>query len=273
MANQRIKEYKDKGTFTVALADESKINNIKKFVENGDLYFPDITVPFLQRFNVYCASELQQSERTITNHLILIRTLFNRAIKEGIVDARYYPFGGDNMKIRIGSGLKIGLTKEEIEKIEDLELTPETAIWHARNIWLFSFYFAGIRIAEVLELKWSDLKDNRLHYMMHKNSKPVTLKIPDKAKILKATSLGKPISIVPIATEMTTQAAAEFLGCSRPHLVKLLEKGEIPFTKVGKHRRIKFEDVAEYKRRMKKEQEDRIIQLMKSDEELNLYDS
>ncbi len=182
LADQRIKEYKDKGTFTVALADESKINNIRKFVDNGDLYFTDITVPFLQRFKVYCASELKQSERTITNHLILIRTLFNRAIKEGIVDAKYYPFGGDNIKIRVGSGLKIGLTKEEIGKIEDLELTPETAIWHARNIWLFSFYFAGIRIADVLELKWSDFKDNRLHYMMHKNSKPVTLKIPDKAK-------------------------------------------------------------------------------------------
>ena len=46
------------------------------------------------------------------------------------------------------------------------------------------------------------------------------------AKILKATSQGKPISIVPIATEITTQAAAELLGCSRPHLIKLLENGE-----------------------------------------------
>ena len=53
--------------------------------------------------------------------------------------------------------------------------------------------------------------------------------------ILKAMSEGKLISIVPIATEVTTQAAAEFLGCSRPHLVKLLEEGKIEFTKVGKH--------------------------------------
>ena len=66
------------------------------------------------------------------------------------------------------------------------------------------------------------------------------------AKILKAMSEGKPISIVPIAAEMTTQAAAEFLNCSRPHLVKLLEEGKIPFTKIGKHRRVKFEDVTNY---------------------------
>lgn len=92
-------------------------------------------------------------------------------------------------------------------------------------------------------------------------------------EILKATSQGKPISIVPIATEMTTQAAAELLGCSRPHLVKLLESGEIAFTKVGKHRRVKFEDVMNYKAIKKKEREAHLIEIMKGDEELGLYDS
>ena len=93
------------------------------------------------------------------------------------------------------------------------------------------------------------------------------------ATILKATSQGKPISIMPIATELTTQAAAEFLGCSRPHLVRLLEKGEIPFTKVGKHRRVLFEDLIEYKKKMKADQERRLIEMMRGDEELGLYDS
>ena len=93
------------------------------------------------------------------------------------------------------------------------------------------------------------------------------------AEILKAMGDGKSISIVPIATEMTTQSAAEFLGCSRPHLVKLLEQGKIPFTKIGKHRRVRFEDVSKYKNQMKKEQEALIIQMMKSDEESGLYAS
>jgi len=93
------------------------------------------------------------------------------------------------------------------------------------------------------------------------------------AKILKVTSQGNPISIVPIATEMTTQAAAEFLSCSRPHLVKLLEEGKIPFTKVGKHRRVKFEDIVAYKEEMKSNQEQLLMDIMKSDEELGLYDS
>lgn len=104
------------------------------------------------------------------------------------------------------------------------------------------------------------------------------IKIPLRAlkllgDILKAMSEGKPISIVPIATEVTTQKAAEILGCSRPHLVKLLEEGEIEFIKVGKHRRVKFEDVIAYRQRMKDEQKRNIIDIMGADEELGLYDS
>ena len=91
--------------------------------------------------------------------------------------------------------------------------------------------------------------------------------------ILKAMGQGKLISIVPVATEVTTQAASEILGCSRPHLVKLLEEGKIAFTKVGKHRRIKFDDIANYKKHMKEQQKQNIIDIMNSDEETGLYDS
>lgn len=93
------------------------------------------------------------------------------------------------------------------------------------------------------------------------------------AEILKETSQGRPVSIVPTMTEMTTQAAAEILGCSRPHVVKLLESGKIKFTKVGKHRRIKYEDVVNYKNEMKAEQERLIIEIMEADEKSGLYDS
>jgi excisionase family DNA binding protein len=91
--------------------------------------------------------------------------------------------------------------------------------------------------------------------------------------ILKSMSQGKPISIVPIATEVTTQKAAEILGCSRPFLIKLLEEGKIEFTKIGRHRRIMFEDVLAYKKKMKEVQKKNIIDIMNFDEELGLYDS
>lgn len=103
------------------------------------------------------------------------------------------------------------------------------------------------------------------------------IKLPAKAlrllaQILKATADGKPISLVPIAMEMTTQAAAELLGCSRPHIVKLVDTGEIPHTMIGRHRRLMFEDVMKYKKEMKEKQKNLIIEMMKEDEEYGLYE-
>ena len=71
---------------------------------------------------------------------------------------------------------------------------------------------------------------------------------------------------------MTTQAAAEFLNCSRPHVVKLLEEGKIPFTKVGRHRRIKMEDLSEFKKSLKATSKAAIVGMMQDAEEMGLYD-
>jgi len=156
-----------------------------EFGKDTSLYFEDINQAFLSNYKVFCISYLEQKTRTVTNQLIFIRTLFNMAINEGIVDAKHYAFAGDKERIRVKSGHKIGLTRDEIERIENVELEEGTSIWHTRNVWLFSYYFAGIRISDVLEMKWSDFMDGRLFYIMNKNEKPLSLKVPDKAnKIL-----------------------------------------------------------------------------------------
>ncbi|MCK0158002.1 site-specific integrase [Cellulophaga sp. F20128] len=164
--------------------EHSFMDSVAYFKKNKTLKFQDINESFLDKYKDFCLVYLGQKTRTITNQLIFIRTLFNKAIKIGVVDVKYYPFGGEKEKIRIGSSHKIGLTSNEIEKIEILELEPNTSIWHTKNVWLIAFYFAGIRISDAVQLRWSDFKDDRLLYIMHKNEKPVSLKIPEKAVII-----------------------------------------------------------------------------------------
>ncbi len=159
----------------------SFLDGINHFKKNQHFKFKDIDGAFLEKFKTFCTAYLNQKTRTITNQLIFIRTLFNIAIKDGIVSPKFYPFAGEKERIRIGSGNKIGLTIQEVERIEALDLEKGSAIWHTQNAWLIAFYFAGIRISDVVKLRWSDFKDGRLYYVMNKNKKPLTLKIEDKA--------------------------------------------------------------------------------------------
>lgn len=69
------------------------------------------------------------------------------------------------------------------------------------------------------------------------------------SQILKETASGHTVSVVPMDAEMTSFEAADFLNVSRPYLIGLLDQGKIPFRRVGTHRRIRLEDVAEYKKR------------------------
>lgn len=103
----------------------------------------------------------------------------------------------------------------------------------------------------------------------------VDVQIPKKAfkllsEIISSMSKGKSISLLQQEQELSTQQAADLLHISRPHLVKLLEKGEIPFNKVGAHRRILMSDFINYQNQITHNRKENLNALAKQAQELNM---
>jgi excisionase family DNA binding protein len=78
-------------------------------------------------------------------------------------------------------------------------------------------------------------------------------------------------AIIPIHVELTTQEAADLLNVSRPYLIKQIEAGEIPHHKIGRHRRIRFNDLIAYKTRVDADRAQAIDELVAQTEVLGLY--
>jgi excisionase family DNA binding protein len=127
----------------------------------------------------------------------------------------------------------------------------------------------------------------RLARILGKPTKTIRLRIqPDNApeetiavplpafrlltNILSEMARGNAVTLIPVRSELTTQQAADLLNVSRPFLIELLEKGAIPFHKVGTHRRILLEDLMAYKQKNDQERLKALEELSALDQELGL---
>lgn len=161
-------------------AEGPRVKYLKEFLKD-DLAFSDFTMPLIKRFRAWLKVERKVSERTASNYLALIRAIFSQAVEEKVCDPKYYPFGKGKISIKFPESKKIGGNLDDIAAIETVDLSDSPKEHHARNIWLFSFYFAGMRVSDVFRLKWSDFQNDRLFYAMGKNNKVDSLKVPEKA--------------------------------------------------------------------------------------------
>jgi integrase len=179
LAEEHVDDLTKANNHNRAISDRSKLNRIKEFAKKRNFEFEEMDENLLKKLKIYLRTTAGLSERSVMNVFVMIRLLYNKAISRKIVDRKFYPFGKDKIKIKYPQTFKIGLDENEIRKIEELDLPQKTSVWHTRNVFLFSFYLAGIRISDVLRMRWNDIVDDRLYYKMSKNDKADSLKLPE----------------------------------------------------------------------------------------------
>ncbi len=109
------------------------------------------------------------------------------------------------------------------------------------------------------------------------NGEERSLSIPTVAyemliDILSQMAQGNAVTLIPVHAELSTQQAANILNVSRPYLIKLLESGEIPYYKVGKHRRILAQELYNYKSGIDTKRSQTLDELTALTQELGLDD-
>ncbi|PKL78681.1 MAG: DNA-binding protein [Candidatus Melainabacteria bacterium HGW-Melainabacteria-1] len=118
--------------------------------------------------------------------------------------------------------------------------------------------------SENLQLQTTDTQGNTQQLLLPASAVKLLV------ALLSQMAQGHAVTLVPYHAELTTQQAADFLNVSRPYLVKQLENGSIPFHKTGTHRRVLFEDLLTYKKKIVEARSRALDELTAEAQELDL---
>lgn len=165
----------------------NKLDAFRKKRRMDDITVADMTVELLTRFDNFLHKWENEREpgkllhpNTIEVQFNILRTLVHRAIEVGIMEASRDPFLV--FKYKGVKTVKEKLDDSEMERIINLELEKGSLIWHCKNYFLFSYYCAGIRAADLIQLRWGNVTGSgRLHYQMGKNHKERDLLLVEQA--------------------------------------------------------------------------------------------
>jgi len=154
-------------------------NKLCNYLEGKDLNFDEINVTFLKHYEGYLANTVGNSVNTIHANMKVIRKIINDAINEDIFPFEKNPF--HKHKLRLEKTTKEFLTEDEIERIENLQLAENSNINHHRNIYIFATYAGGLRISDILQIRWANYDGKRILITSQKTKNTVSIKLPKKA--------------------------------------------------------------------------------------------
>lgn len=152
------------------------ISVLKTFYGEKDLLFTTINYTFLSRFEAEHKSR-GNGANGLAVYLRTIRAIYNKAIREGVVDKEHYPFA--DYKIKTVPTEKRALDGDYIRKIIALNIKPDHICFNARNYFVASYMMYGMNFSDMAFLKKTDLQNGRIVYRRRKTSKLYDIKVTD----------------------------------------------------------------------------------------------
>jgi Site-specific recombinase XerD len=155
------------------------LNSLIKFNGHLDIYFYEIDIAWLKRYETYMYNE-GLAMNTLELRFVRLRTIFNYAIEEKIVKADYYPFKAFKVSKLKQKTAKRSILKSEVLKVLDYKGKTDYECL-AIDLFTFSYLTAGINFIDMSNLTIENIIDNRVSYLRKKTKKLITIPMQPKA--------------------------------------------------------------------------------------------
>ena len=175
-----IKDFRKAQRFGNAQSYFTLLGVLKKFRQEqgkADLEFREVTYKFLKQFE-HAHLAKGNSLNSLAVYMRTIRAIYNKGIKEGIIEREHYPFW--EYKIQTEPTQKRAISIEELQKIVKVEVPQDRKLFDYRNYFLASYMMWGISFMDLAFLKLENITNDRIKYRRRKTSKLYDIKLSDQ---------------------------------------------------------------------------------------------
>jgi site-specific recombinase XerD len=160
---------------------KTALNKLIEFAGTRNIYFHDINEVTIREFEDWL-TDRGNKKNTRHKNLQSLQRIFSGAARERVIRSDDNPFTRIRLSKERVERQKLSL--EELKLLIDVEVPADSGQWHAKNIWLFSFFCGGVRFTDLCLLRWKHVQGGRIAYKMSK------------------TGIGKNIEMVPQALKI-----------------------------------------------------------------------
>jgi integrase len=147
-----------------------------KFNPDKDLTFKNLNVSKLEHYEAYLRSRDNQ-DSGIAFRMRSLRAVFNSAIRNGIIKQDFYPFEKYKISKLKGKGIKRALSREEVKRILDVDLTERPDLINTKKYFIFSYFVRGVNWVDMLRLKKENIQEDYIIYIRSKTKGRFMVKI------------------------------------------------------------------------------------------------
>lgn len=177
-----ILELEKSGKIGNAKAYRETKNALKRF-KKQNLKFKDVTPVFLEKFEVFLRAR-ENKDGGIAFKMRQFRALYNKAINRDIIGQEYYPFKKYKVSKLDTQTKKRALTINELKKFKNFNVSENPLLAEAYHYFMFSFYTRGMNFVDMMKLKWSDIRNNRIYYIRSKTKGHFSIEIIDEVRTI-----------------------------------------------------------------------------------------